>query len=134
VVEPVARVLGATAVLLARPILPYALAFAAGAMIFVVVEELIPESQRYGHADLATMGTLAGFTATPFPACGQVKSKVAAHFDHRAVRACGRAVRHSSGMQARPSAIRGTPGHHSRYARAPSNSEPRRNECLDGSS
>lgn len=61
-VEPIAGVLGAAAVLLARPILPYALAFAAGAMIFVVVEELIPESQRSGNTDLATMGTLAGFT------------------------------------------------------------------------
>ncbi len=61
VVEPVAGVLGAAAVTVARPILPYALAFAAGAMIFVVVEELIPESQRGGHTDLATMGTLAGF-------------------------------------------------------------------------
>ena len=62
VVEPVAGVLGAAAVLLARPILPYALSFAAGAMIFVVVEELIPESQQQGNTDLATMGTLAGFT------------------------------------------------------------------------
>jgi ZIP family zinc transporter len=62
-VEPVAGVLGAAAVLFARPILPYALAFAAGAMIFVVVEELIPESQRGGNTDLATMGTLAGFAA-----------------------------------------------------------------------
>jgi len=62
VVEPVAGVMGAAAVLLARPILPYALAFAAGAMIFVVVEELIPESQRSGNTDLATMGTLGGFT------------------------------------------------------------------------
>jgi ZIP family zinc transporter len=62
VVEPVAGVLGAFAVLAARPILPYALAFAAGAMIFVVVEELIPESQRGGNTDLATMGTLGGFT------------------------------------------------------------------------
>jgi len=61
-VEPAAGVLGAAAVLFARPILPYALAFAAGAMIFVVVEELIPESQRSGNTDLATMGTLGGFT------------------------------------------------------------------------
>jgi ZIP family zinc transporter len=42
--------------------LPFALAFAAGAMIFVVVEELVPESQAGGHADLATMGALVGFT------------------------------------------------------------------------
>jgi ZIP family zinc transporter len=60
-VEPVAGVLGAAAVLIARPILPYALSFAAGAMIFVVVEELVPESQRGGNTDLATMGTIAGF-------------------------------------------------------------------------
>ncbi|MGH9631236.1 MAG: ZIP family metal transporter [Bryobacteraceae bacterium] len=62
VVEPIAGVLGAAAVLWARPILPYALSFAAGAMIFVVVEELIPESQHRGNTDLATMGTLTGFT------------------------------------------------------------------------
>ncbi len=62
VVEPLAGILGAGAVVWARPILPYALAFAAGAMIFVVVEELIPESQRGGHTDSATMGALVGFT------------------------------------------------------------------------
>ncbi|UCG77511.1 MAG: ZIP family metal transporter [Nitrospirota bacterium] len=61
-VEPVAGVLGAAAVIIARPILPYALSFAAGAMIFVVVEELVPESQREGNTDLATMGTMIGFT------------------------------------------------------------------------
>jgi ZIP family zinc transporter len=61
-VEPVAAGLGAAAVLLIEPVLPYALAFAAGAMIFVVVEELIPESQRNGHTDLATAGTVIGFT------------------------------------------------------------------------
>ncbi|MEW5773861.1 MAG: ZIP family metal transporter [Thermodesulfobacteriota bacterium] len=61
VVEPVAGVLGAFAVLAARPILPYALAFAAGAMIFVVVEEVIPESQSSGFGDQATMGTILGF-------------------------------------------------------------------------
>lgn len=61
IVEPVAAVIGAAAVLIARPILPYALAFAAGAMIFVVVEEVIPESQRGGNADLATMSALGGF-------------------------------------------------------------------------
>ncbi len=61
-VEPVAGVLGAAAVLLARPLLPYALAFAAGAMIFVVIEELIPASQRQGDTDLATVSTLVGFT------------------------------------------------------------------------
>jgi ZIP family zinc transporter len=62
VVEPIAAVLGAGAVLVAQPILPYALAFAAGAMIFVVVEELIPESQRGMSTDVATMGAMIGFT------------------------------------------------------------------------
>jgi len=61
VVEPVAGVLGAAAVLIAEPVLPYALSFAAGAMIFVVVEELIPESQRKGNGDAATMGVIIGF-------------------------------------------------------------------------
>jgi ZIP family zinc transporter len=60
-VEPVAAVVGAAAVLLIGAILPYALAFAAGAMIYVVVEELIPESQSGGHTDLATTATMAGF-------------------------------------------------------------------------
>jgi ZIP family zinc transporter len=60
-VEPVAGVLGAAAVIVMRPILPYALAFAAGAMIFVVVEEVIPESQTGGHPDLATSGAIVGF-------------------------------------------------------------------------
>ena len=61
-VEPIAGVIGAAVVLLARPILPYALAFAAGAMIFVVIEELVPESQRGEHGHLATMGAILGFT------------------------------------------------------------------------
>jgi len=61
-VEPVAGVIGAAAVMTMQPILPYALSFAAGAMIFVVVEELIPESQQAGNTDLATISTLAGFT------------------------------------------------------------------------
>lgn len=60
-VEPVAAVVGAAAVVAARPLLPYALSFAAGAMIFVVVEELIPESRRNGSADVVTIGTLLGF-------------------------------------------------------------------------
>lgn len=60
-VEPVAAGIGALAVLLVAPILPYALAFAAGAMLFVVVEELIPESQQGNHTDLATGGALIGF-------------------------------------------------------------------------
>ena len=61
IVEPVAGVAGAALVLIARPILPYALAFAAGAMIFVVVEEVIPEAQRGEHSHAATMGTMLGF-------------------------------------------------------------------------
>jgi ZIP family zinc transporter len=61
VVEPVAGVLGAAAVILMRPILPYALAFAAGAMIYVVVEELIPESQLEKNTHIATMGAMLGF-------------------------------------------------------------------------
>jgi ZIP family zinc transporter len=60
VVEPVAGVLGAVAVILARPILPYALAFAAGAMIFVVAEELIPEAKR-GSPDIAALSLMVGF-------------------------------------------------------------------------
>lgn len=62
VVEPVAGVIGAAAVIVAQPILPYALAFAAGAMIFVVIEEVVPESQQGGNSDLATLGTMLGFT------------------------------------------------------------------------
>jgi len=62
VVEPVAGVLGAVAVIVMRPILPYALAFAAGAMIYVVVEELIPESQRATISDVATIGAMLGFS------------------------------------------------------------------------
>ncbi|MFH0879779.1 MAG: ZIP family metal transporter [Lentisphaerota bacterium] len=61
-VEPVAGVIGAFAVLSSQALLPYALAFAAGAMIFVVVEELIPTAQQEGHGDLATMGVMMGFT------------------------------------------------------------------------
>jgi len=60
-VEPIAAVLGAWAVLTFQPILPYALAFAAGAMIFVVVEEVIPETQQDNHTDIATMGFIGGF-------------------------------------------------------------------------
>lgn len=61
VVEPIAGVLGAAAVLYIRPILPYALAFAAGAMIYVVIEELIPESQRSKDVHSSTMGAMLGF-------------------------------------------------------------------------
>ena len=62
IVEPIAGVIGAGAVLLAQPILPYALSFAAGAMIFVVVEDVVPESQSAGNIDLATMGAMIGFS------------------------------------------------------------------------
>lgn len=65
-VEPIAGVLGAAIVVLAQPILPYALSFAAGAMIFVVAEELIPESQQGGFADQATMGLMVGFSVMMF--------------------------------------------------------------------
>ena len=64
-VEPISGVLGAAAVLFIRPILPYALAFAAGAMIYVVIEELIPEAQREeggSKTDIATIGAMVGFS------------------------------------------------------------------------
>jgi len=61
VVEPIAGVIGAAAVIMMQPLLPYALSFAAGAMIFVVIEEVIPEAQRGGNTDLATMGGMSGF-------------------------------------------------------------------------
>lgn len=61
-VEPVAAVLGAAAVGSASVLLPYALAFAAGAMIYVVMEELIPSAHQAGRGDLATLAALAGFT------------------------------------------------------------------------
>ncbi|MBE51238.1 MAG: ZIP family metal transporter [Flavobacteriales bacterium] len=61
IVEPIFAVFGALLVSQFLPILPYALSFAAGAMIFIVVEEVIPESQSSGNSDLATMGVIAGF-------------------------------------------------------------------------
>ena len=61
IVEPIAGVLGAVAVMFFIPILPYALAFAAGAMIFVVVEEVIPETQQDKNTDIATLGLIGGF-------------------------------------------------------------------------
>lgn len=61
IVEPIAGVLGAAAVIFIRPILPYALAFAAGAMIYVVVEELIPESQMSKDTHSSTSGAMLGF-------------------------------------------------------------------------
>ena len=62
IVEPIAGVIGAVTVVLMRPILPYALAFAAGAMIYVVVEELIPEAHLDRKTDIATIGAMLGFT------------------------------------------------------------------------
>jgi len=61
IVEPVAAVIGAYSVMTFQPILPYALAFAAGAMIFIVVEEVIPETQQDKYSDIATMGFIIGF-------------------------------------------------------------------------
>jgi ZIP family zinc transporter len=66
-VEPLAAVAGAAAVVLIRPLLPYALAFAAGAMIYVVVEELIPEAQRnQKDTHTATVGIMLGFAVMMF--------------------------------------------------------------------
>src|SRR5210317_2486823 len=61
IVEPIAGVIGALAVTFFTPLLPYALAFAAGAMIFVVVEEVIPETQQDRYTDIATLGFIGGF-------------------------------------------------------------------------
>lgn len=60
-VEPIAAVIGALAVGFFTPVLPYALAFAAGAMIFVVIEEVVPETQQGNNADIATLGFIGGF-------------------------------------------------------------------------
>jgi ZIP family zinc transporter len=62
IVEPVGGVLGAATVIFMRNLMPYALSFAAGAMIYVVIEELIPESQHCENSDAATLGALFGFT------------------------------------------------------------------------
>jgi len=61
IVEPIAAVIGAWAVISFQPILPYALSFAAGAMIFVVVEEVIPETQLDKYTDIATLSFIGGF-------------------------------------------------------------------------
>lgn len=66
IVEPAAGILGALLVMTMRPILPYALSFAAGAMIFVVGEELIPEANSEGNSHLATGGLMAGFAIMMF--------------------------------------------------------------------
>lgn len=61
-VEPIAGVIGALAVIVMKPLLPYALSFAAGAMIYVVVEELIPEAQQEKHhSNIGTVGAMLGF-------------------------------------------------------------------------
>jgi len=61
IVEPVAGITGALLVVYLTPVLPYALAFAAGAMIYVVIEEVVPESQRDNYTDYATLGFIGGF-------------------------------------------------------------------------
>ena len=66
IVEPMAGVLGAYLILMVTPLLPYALSFAAGAMIYVVVEELIPESQSGQETDLSTIGAMIGFASMMF--------------------------------------------------------------------
>jgi len=62
IVEPIAGVIGALLVITMTPLLPYALSFAAGAMIFVVIEELIPESQQGNETDISSIGAMLGFT------------------------------------------------------------------------
>jgi ZIP family zinc transporter len=62
IVEPIGAMIGAAAVISMRQLLPYALAFAAGAMIFVVIEELIPEAEQGQNTDIATAGAMIGFT------------------------------------------------------------------------
>ena len=62
-VEPIAGVIGAAAVIIMQPILPYALSFAAGAMIYVVIEELIPEAESGENTDIPTIGAMIGFVA-----------------------------------------------------------------------
>lgn len=66
IVEPIAGIIGAAAVIYMKPVLPYALGFAAGAMIYVVVEELIPEAQRDKQTDIATIGAMVGFALMMF--------------------------------------------------------------------
>lgn len=61
IVEPIFGVIGAVAVIHMQAVLPYALAFAAGAMIYVVVEEVIPETQQDKYTDIATLGFIGGF-------------------------------------------------------------------------
>ena len=65
-VEPVGGLIGAAAVSLARPILPWAMGFAAGAMLFVISDEIIPESNRLGYEKAATAGLMVGFVLMMF--------------------------------------------------------------------
>jgi len=65
-VEPISGVIGALLVVMMQPLLPYALSFAAGAMIFVVIEELIPESQNGHDTDMSTIGAMIGFAIMMF--------------------------------------------------------------------
>lgn len=60
-VEPIAAVIGAAAVTAWLPIMPYALAFAAGAMIYVIIAEIIPECRERGNTEISTLGTIFGF-------------------------------------------------------------------------
>lgn len=60
-VEPISALLGAAAIILMEPLLPYALSFAAGAMIYVVVDDIIPEAQRSGNGKLASVACIVGF-------------------------------------------------------------------------
>ncbi|MFP3361449.1 ZIP family metal transporter, partial [Planococcus sp. SIMBA_143] len=62
VVEPISAVVGALAVIYIQPLLPYALSFAAGAMIFVVAKEIIPGSQEKGNVQIASMSLMIGFS------------------------------------------------------------------------
>ena len=61
IVEPIAAIITILLTGLITPILPYLLAFAAGAMIYVIVEELIPEAQEGGHTNIGTIGVAVGF-------------------------------------------------------------------------
>ena len=80
-VEPIAGVFGAAMVLIMRPMLPYALSFAAGAMIYVVVEELIPESQFERKGDVATIGAMLRVRGDDdFGRCAGIVSPTLAHF------------------------------------------------------
>lgn len=65
-VEPIGGIMGVALVHIARPILPYGLAFAAGAMLYVIANEIIPETQRNGYERISTYGLLIGFVIMMF--------------------------------------------------------------------